>query len=155
MFYQITLFLHSWLRWVVMLLLLATLFTSLYGWLFKKIFTDAHQKLFKLSSMLLGILGLIGIVLFLVASPITTTILYHNIKGITANAGITFFTLRHPLAMFAAIMISEAGQKRANKMLLSAGKFKTWFLFTLIVLLIIAANIPWPFLSFGRPLFRF
>lgn len=155
MFYQITLFLHSWLRWPAMLLLLLTLFISLYGWLFKKTFTDTHRKLFAFYSGVLGVQGIIGLVLFFVTSPITTYILYHNIKGITADPGITFFTLQHPLSMFIAVIICNAGKKRADKMVLSAGRFKNWFIFSLIVLLIIMANIPWPSLPFGRPLFRF
>lgn len=155
MFYQITLFLHSWLRWPVMLLLLATLIISLYGWLSKKTFTDKHQKLFAFYSGMLGIQGITGLVLFFVTSPITTYILYHNIKGITSDPGITFFTLRHPLSMFIAVLICNAGKKRAGKSLLPAVKFRTWFIFTLIVFLVVMANIPWPSMEFGRPLFRF
>lgn len=155
MFYQITLFLHSWLRWPVMLLLLATLFISLYGWLTGKKFTDMHQKLFAFYGGMLGVQGAIGLVLFFVTSPITTYVLYHNIKGITADPGITFFTLRHPLSMLIAVLICNAGKKRAGKMVLPARRFRTWFIFTLIVLLIVLTNIPWPSMEFGRPLFRF
>lgn len=151
MLYQITLFLHSWLRWAVLLLMLATLFVSLYGWIFSKTFTDTHRKLFAFYGRMLGIQVLIGFVLYLVTSPITTYILYHKIGDIAANPGIIFYTLRHPIAMFIAFFICRTGEKRANK---SDKKFRTWFLFTLVVLLIIMLNIPWPSMEFGRPLFR-
>lgn len=151
MLYQITLFLHSWLRWVVLLLMLATLFMSLYGWLFSKTFTDTHRKLFALYSRSLGIQGMIGFVLYLITSPITTNILYHNIRNITANPGIVFYTLIHPISMLIAFFICRIGEKRASR---STSKFRTWFLFTLAVVLIIMMNIPWPSMESGRPLFR-
>lgn len=152
MFYQITLFLHSWLRWGVIILLLATLFISLYGWLFKKTFTDGHRKLFALYTRFLGIQVMIGFILYLITSPITTYVLYHNIRDIAANPGITFYTLRHPITMLIAFFICRTGEKRAGK---TTAKYKTWFLFTLAVVVILMMNIPWPSMEFGRPLFRF
>lgn len=149
--YQFFLFLHSWLRWVVIILMLTTLIISFINIKNNEI-KNSHRKFFGLYRTMFGIEVLIGLILYFFVSPITTYFLYESPGEIINNPVALLYTLKHPLTMILAFLVCRAGQVRAEKS--ESRYYKVWFICTLIVIFLLFLAIPWPFFDNGRPMIR-
>lgn len=150
--YEPFLLLHSWTRWLVLLPAIYFFVKSVAGaagyarwganenyfiWAFNQVF--GYQVLFGLS-------------LWLGASPIVKAA-FRN-PAITFEDGtISFWTLRHPLTMIAALGVFHVGKAKAQRVEIE-WKFKYFAVTFGVILLLIASAIPWPWLTYGRPLLR-
>lgn len=150
--YYIILFLHSWLRWLVLTAMILSLFLSFYGFLTNKYFGLVYKRIFVGFRILLGIQVLIGLILYFIVSPLTTHYLYHDIRHVV-DFPVSFFTLIHPSGMFIAFIWCKMEEQKAEKCADSKGKFKIWALNTLVIFFIVMMTIPWPFYTMGRALF--
>jgi len=149
-------YLHNILRWIILILLLISIFKSLSGWLNKKTFTASDAKLW-LFTMLAGhitlLLGLYQVLLgrfgiFKISLPADA-----NIMTDPKYKFYRFFWVEHPVTMIIAIALITIGRRNAKKPIADNLKFKRAFWFFFIALLFILAAIPWPFREVvGRPL---
>jgi hypothetical protein len=151
--YPFLLFLHSWLRWVVIILMMLTLILSFSNWTLKKPFTARIARLFHLFRLSFGIQVLAGFLLYFIFSPVTTHYMYHDVAHMIQKPQ-SVFTLMHPVGMLIAFLVCKTGEQRAAQAVDPTSRYRTWFVFTLIVLIIILIAVPWPFYDGGRPLFR-
>jgi hypothetical protein len=128
---------HSLLRWVVLLLLLATIVKSLNGMITKRSFTNSDNKISLFMMISAHTQLLIGILLYFV-SPFVQ---FGNMKDPEAR----FFTVEHSSMMILAIVFITLARILSKKATTDNAKFKKLFTFSLIALIIIFAAIPWPF----------
>lgn len=146
--YQILTQIHSFLRWAILILLLASIIKSLMGMVGKKTFGASDNKigLFLFISAHTQLLVAIG--LFFV-SP------FVKFGGDSmGNPEIRFFTMEHTTMMLIAIVLITMGRILSKKAPTDTGKFKRLFWFNLIALLVIFMAIPWPFMGMvHRPWF--
>ena len=135
--------LHSFLRWVVILLALITIVNSLRGMLMKKHFHRSHQRvsLFLLISCDLQLL--LGITIYFVNGW------WNAITGegvdVMSDPMKRFFTVEHTIGMIIGITLIHIGYASAKKALHSEPKFKRLFWYTLSAMIVILASVPWPF----------
>ncbi|SRR5579871_842993 len=145
--------LHNVLRWVIIILLLASIIKSLNGWMNKKTFTTSDRKLFLFTLISAHLNFLVGLYLLFFGK--------YGIVGAGIPQGVNvmkdnfyrFFLIEHPTAMLIAIILITVGNSASKKAALDTLKFKKAFWFFFIAFVIILASVPWPFREIGRPWF--
>ncbi len=152
--YTLLLFLHSAIRWVVLVTILYTLVRSYRGWLNNMPFTKSDNILRVTTLSVVHIQVCIGVALY-ATSPVIR-FFYENFKHAVHDKDFRFFGMEHSLMMLIAAVLITIGSVRAKKKTADQQKFKTLAIYFTIALLIIVSSIPWPFLDMvaNRPLFR-
>jgi len=143
--YGILTVLHSFLRWAVLLLLLATIIKSLNGLITKRSFSNSDNKISLFMMISAHTQLLVGIVLYFVSPYVQ----FGNMN----DKEIRFFTMEHSTMMIIAIVFMTLARILSKKAPTDIGKFRRLFIFSLIALLIIFMAIPWPFSPISRPWF--
>ena len=135
---------HSFLRWIVLILLLAAIIKSLSGLMSKRAYAPSDNKisLFLLISTHTQLL--VGLALYFMSSKVmfNSSTMQNNIAR--------FFTVEHSTMMLIAIALITIGRISSKKAATDAAKFKKAFWFFLIALLVILAAIPWPFMQVAK-----
>jgi hypothetical protein len=145
--------LHNFLRWVILILLLWSIFKAYKGWQGKTAFAAGDKKVWLFTmitahiTLLLGLyqvaLGRFGI--FSTSLPEGTSFMKDKF--------FRFYWVEHPVGMIIAIVLITLGYGMAKKTVADEVKFKKAFYYFLIALLIILLSIPWPMRDIvGRPL---
>jgi hypothetical protein len=145
--------LHSFLRWVILILLLVSIFKSLRVKNAGGTFNNGDRKaaLFLLISahitLLIGLyqwfFGPYGLL-----SPLPAGI------SVMKDAFYRFYQVEHPVGMIISIALITVGSSTVKKGVATSGLGKKAFWLFLIALIIILASIPWPFrVPVGRPWF--
>ena len=132
--YPATLLLHSWLRWVVIVLGLVAIVRAAGG---------GRGRSALLFTIALDVQFLAGVLLYAALSPMTRSAM-ENMGAAMHTPALRFWAVEHPLAMLLAVVLAHVGRSRPRR----AAIF-----FTIAVLLLLA-GMPWPGLPYGRPLFR-
>lgn len=151
--YQVLTFLHSTLRWLVLLSLIVSLYKAYRGYFHNKAFTKTDNAIRHWTATIAHIQLMVGMTLYF-QSPI---IKYFRANFSTAkdNFDLLFFGIIHSLLMFTAIIIITIGSSLAKRKTENRDKFKTLLVWFALALLIIFIAIPWPFSPFAnRPYFR-
>jgi len=145
--------LHNFLRWVILILLIASTVKSFIGWKSKKLFSPADKKMWLFTMIASHITLLLGLYQ-LVAGR------YGILKGFTGegsfmkNKFYRFFWLEHPTLMILSIVMITLGHGMAKKSVSDEEKYKKAFIFFVIAFIFIMLAMPWPFREIvGRPLF--
>ena len=150
--YTFTLFVHSYLRWVVLGLGLTV---TLRAWLAARSARDWSPHDERWQQAFVGSIDLqfsLGLVLYCFLSPFSSAFLAdlaHAIKEPTLR----FFGLEHVFVMLPAVALAHVARVRSKRLAGAPRQRLVWIL-TAIVLLLIVVGIPWPFLRYGRPLLR-
>lgn len=152
--YTTVLFLHSWLRWIV---LIAGVLVVARAWRGSRSGTpfgpnDRRAGLIFVSSMDLQFV--LGLVMYLFFSPITAAA-FENFGGAMKDGVLRFFAVEHTFLAVAALAMAHIGNARAKRAPNDKARFKQMALFFTISLVLLLIAIPWPGRSMGRALFRF
>lgn len=150
--YSSVLTIHSWLRWIALLLAIGATLNALRpdpdlsrrppgaGW----------DTLFMLA---VDLQVLFGLTLYFGLSPLTTEAM-NDVGLALRNPALRFWIVEHAVAMLLTVVIVRVGRilalsaKSAN-----SRRMRRAVCFALATLLMLVA-IPWPGLTHGRPLFR-
>ena len=149
---HILLLLHSLLRWVLLLLLLAAIVQSYSGMSSGRSFSGGDRKLGLYLMISAHTTLLLGLVLWFFG-PFGLSLAIDNGMGVVMkNAVMRYWVLEHFAGMLIAIALITVGRGVAKKNIPDAAKFKRAFWLFLIALIIILATVPWPFRgAVGRP----
>lgn len=138
---------HSGLRWILLILLIATITTAFKKWKANEKYVDLDNKLSLFTLIFAHIQLLIGLFLF-VKSPKVM------LSGLDmANAVARFFTVEHTLGMLIAIVLITMGRVQSKKIAEDALRHKKVFVMYFIALVLILVSIPWPFRNLGAAWF--
>jgi hypothetical protein len=146
-------FLHSWLRWIVLLTGVFALVRAFSGMNGKRPWGPGDAKAGLYFILALDLQLLVGLALYLVFSP-TVQVAFSNIGAAMRNPEYRFYVAEHTLGMIIAIALAHVGRVRSKKANTDAARFKNAAIFYGLALLIILASIPWPGMAAGRALFR-
>jgi hypothetical protein len=150
---HILLVLHNLLRWVILILLIASIIKSFSGWQNKKAFTKGDRKTWLFTLISAHITLLIGLyqVLFGRFGVFMTT-LPEGTK-LMKDKFFRFYWVEHPTGMIVSVILITLGYGMAKKQVGDDVKFKKAFWFFFVALILILATVPWPFRQIiGRPL---
>jgi hypothetical protein len=143
--YGYLLFVHSWVRWALLLVGVVSFALSLNG---QRAWSKRDDQL---ATSLVGLADLqllLGLVLWLSASPLTHLAFSEGM--LFKGAPFTFFGLFHPVVMLGALFLLHVQRTRLRK----APSVKSWRETLGVWWCLVAMAVPWPFWSFGRELFR-
>lgn len=151
--YQTLTFLHSTMRWLVLLGLLWSIGIAYRGIRLHLPFSKTADAVRHWTATILHIQLLIGM-LFYIKSPIIQYF-WTNFDAAVTDLPTVFFALVHGVLMIAAIAIVTIGSALAKRKKTDREKFKTVLVYYSIALFLIFVAIPWPFSPFAnRPYFR-
>ena len=151
MLYQVFLYLHSWLRWAVVLFSLIVIFKAFYGWLNKKEYSSSDNKFSIFYIAAVHSQFLVGLILYIFLSPITKAA-FQNFGAAMKNPDLRFFAVEHITGMVIAVVFAQLGRTLSKKAVDSRQKHKKAAIFYTLSFIIMLATIPWPPV---RTLFRF
>lgn len=141
--------LHSLNRWLILIAGVYALVINSRGMIKRQTWQEADRRPGMIFVILLDVQLLLGLLLYVIFSPITT-------QGFTAalsNPANRFFIMEHSTMMILAVIVAHVGSVLVKKAPPS-GKYKRAFIFYGLSFLFILAAIPWPFItSYGRPWF--
>lgn len=151
--FDILIYLHSFVRWVVLSTLVCSFYRAYNGYIHKLAFTKADDRFRHWTATTAHMQLMLGITLYS-QSPNAKFSFYPT----GPNGHITeqfFFGVLHLALMISAIVMITIGSALAKRKLADADKFKTVLLWFGFALLIIIIAIPWPFSPLAqRPLIR-
>jgi hypothetical protein len=151
--YKELLFLHGIVRWLVLILLLLSVFAAWRGLLRGRPFTKAVNALRHWTATAAHVQLMIGIILY-VKSPFVKMYFAAPAKEGKMGEGF-FFGILHIALMLTAIVVLTVGSAMAKRKKTDREQFSTVLKWYGMALLLILLAIPWPFSPLSaRPLFR-
>jgi hypothetical protein len=151
--YIAVLFIHSWLRWVVLALGLAVLIASIGGLRLGGAWDPKHERLQKIFLGVLDVQLLVGLVLYFFMSPIAAAA-RANMALAMKDAQLRFFGVEHLVTMLIAVAVAHIGRVRSKRRE-GRQRYRSVLIMQIVWLVLTLLAIPWPGLDVARPLFRF
>lgn len=139
--------LHSFLRWVILLLLLVAIFKSLGAG--SRPFTNSHKKAGLFLMVAVDIEFLVGLIQWITGAFGLKVIQDQGMAAVMKNATLRFFAVEHIAMMFIAVALVHIGKSFAKKNISDRKKHRKTVLFYVLALIVILAAIPWPFREVG------
>lgn len=150
--YSAALFIHSWIRWAVVLAGLYAFVRAALGTSRRSPWTPADDRAGFWFGTVLDLQMLVGLILYFLLSPLTSAAL-HNFGGAMKDPILRFWAVEHVVGMIIGIALVHVGRARARKTD-SLRRHRVAAIFFGLALVVIFASIPWPGSSHGRPLFH-
>lgn len=155
--HELVLVVHSGLRWLVLGALALVAGRALVLWRRRAEHGRAGERLEAVAISLLDSQFLLGLVLYVVLSPLPRVFLADPGAGMQSSA-VRFFGFEHALGMLLGTASVHIGRRRARSAASVGLRHRRVFVGTLLGLLLIAASVPWPSPWAGgrvaRPLLR-
>ena len=152
--YSSALWLHSLLRWAVLLTGAIAWFRSIGGGTAKRPWTAKDELWGFLFTISLDIQMLVGLVLYFILSPLMK-IAFKDFGGAMADSSLRFWAVEHVAGMIIGIALAHVGRVKIRKAANDARRHRLAIIFFGLALVAIFASIPWPGMPVARPLFRF
>jgi hypothetical protein len=151
--YTVVLLVHSWLRWLVVALGIVVLARMLAAG--DTLVTEPHParvgfRLHRAFIAAVDLQFLLGLSLYLVLSP-TVRAAWADAGAAMSESALRFYFVEHAFGMIVAVGAAHVAWGRARS---GQGSPRVPLAAQSAWLLITLASIPWPFLDYGRPLFR-
>jgi hypothetical protein len=151
--YTALLFLHSWLRWLVILSGIAVLGGAVGGLTTRRAWLPIDGVRIALFTRSLDVQFLIGLILYAFLSPVTRSG-FENLSLTMRDPILRFFVVEHLVGMFVAVALAHVGHGRARKATESAARHRAILVFVGLAMVVMLLSIPWPGMPGGRELFR-
>ncbi len=151
--YTLVLTLHSLLRWVVVILVVAAIARALSGWFGKKEWSSLDRRLGLMLTSSVDLQLLVGLILYVFLSP-TAKLAFQDFGKAMSNGQLRFWAVEHILLMIVALVLVHVGRATSKRSEEATSKHRRAAIFLGLAGLAILFAIPWPFLSYGRPLIR-
>lgn len=133
-------FIHSLLRYFVLILVLIVAVQSLIGMQKKGTFKEGNKKMALFMMIACDLQLLAGMAVFYLGGHILMIQ-----KGmVMSNHYNRFYTMEHPLSMVIGIVLVHVAYSTAKKAMVDTKKFKRMFWFTFIALFLFVSQTPWP-----------
>jgi uncharacterized membrane protein len=126
---------HSFLRYIILILLIVVIIQSLMGWLNKKPYGALDNRLGLFLFISTHIQLLVGLILFFVSPFVQFT------GAAMKDASTRYWLVEHNTAMIIAIVLITLARTTSKRMQDSTAKHKRMFLFNAIALVIILVTI--------------
>ena len=152
---NLILILHSLLRWVAIAFGLVAIGRAAAG-LTKTpaTWSESDAKFSRLFAISLDVQMLLGILMYLFFSTITTSA-FQNMGDAMGNSVVRFWIVEHPTIMLVALVFAHIGVARARKMVNPNGKHRTTLIFQGISLALILYGTTLTWSLAERPLLPF
>ena len=153
MVYSALLIAHSWIRWVVLVAAVVAVARSLLARSGRRGWTPVDDRVARLFTSALDLQMLLGLLMYFYFSPLMSIVRQHLATAMSDDA-MRYWLVEHPFGMLIAIVLAHVGSARIKKAADPRRKHRLALIFFGLALVAIAASIPWPGTSTGRPLLR-
>lgn len=140
--------LHNVLRWVVVLLAVLVLVRMFGGLLARRGWLEMDGKVGRWFTISMDVQLLVGLVLYLVLSPLTTSA-FGNMGEVMGNSALRFFVVEHSFLMVLAVVFAHVGTSLVRRAATDQARFRRGAIWYSLAILSVVAAIPW-----DRPLLR-
>lgn len=150
-FYILTRNIHSWTRWLVLILALIVIFKAVSGWLSRKTFEKQDNLLGAsfVGSMHLQLL--LGLLLYFVFSPMGLKAISELGMGpVMKNAEMRYWAVEHISVMILAVILAQVGRTLSKKASTDVEKHKKSAIFYSLAFVLVLSRIPWDSLRLFR-----
>lgn len=152
MLYRTLLVLHSWDRWIMVVLLLATLVLALKNrprgeW------TPGQDRLSLFLTISADLQLLLGILLYGIVGP-WLSMLMKNPGAAMGDRVARYWVVEHVFGMIIVIVLIHIGRAKIKRAESPQRRNHHALIFFGIALLIMLLSMPWPFMPYARPLFH-
>ena len=150
--YTTFLYLHSILRWIIIVLAVVSIFKSISGMMTGKPFGGAEKKtgLFLMISAHTTLV--VGFYLWLAGPWGLANIRNLGFGDVMKDRVYRFYAVEHLVGMLIAIVLITIARRVSKKSISDGAKHKRTFWLILVALLIILVSVPWPFMAgIARP----
>jgi hypothetical protein len=151
--YTALLFLHSWLRWLVILAGMTALGGAVAGVSTRRAWLPVDNVRLALFTHSLDAQMLIGLILYAFLSPVTRSG-FENMSLTMRDPILRFFVVEHLVGMVVAIALAHVGRARVRKAADAAARHRAVLIFVGLAMVAVLLSIPWPGMPGGRELFR-
>ena len=146
--------LHNLLRWIILILLLLSIFKSYVGATSKKAFDPADKKIWLFTLIASHITLLLGLYQWLFGRYGLFSYVKPEGVSMMKDPYLRFFQMEHPLSMILAVLFVTLGYGTAKKSIDDQAKYKKALRYFILALILILVAVPWPFRGLvARPLF--
>ena len=152
--YPFLLHVHSLVRWAVLGAGGFALAASWWGWLSGRRYGAVGRRSAAAFTAALDLQLLLGLTLYFLASPISRAALAAPAAAL-GQPQLRYWFLEHPLAALAAVALGHVGSVRSRRALADSDRWRQAAVFFTLACVALAAAVPWPTLSTGRPLWPF
>ncbi len=153
MIYTVTVLAHSWLRWLVLPLMMGRIAKALVDRSKDAPYEGPARGFTAATVGLMDVMLLLGVVLLGWLSPLTTAAMA-DMGSAMGDPLRRFWLVEHPTMMFLALVVAHVGSLMAKRATESRRSHTIVAVALTVALLMILAAIPWPFReAIGRPLF--
>ena len=152
--YPAVLLVHSWLRWVVLLLAVVAIARAFAGARAGRPWSPSDDQAGRLFVISLDVQVLLGLVLYFVLSPITRAALSDFGAAMQLSTS-RFWAVEHVFGMVVALLLAHRARMRVRAIQDPRRKHMVAAVFYTLALLAMLASHPWPGTPNARPLFRF
>jgi hypothetical protein len=151
--YVTVLFAHSWLRWVILLLVaLVVVFAAARRGPGANGKTPA-ERFSVFAIIALDIQLLLGLLLYVFLTPHMANLL-NNGAAVMHNKVLRYWSVEHVFGMIVVLALAHIGRVKIRKASTWEMKNKRALIWFGIVLLILVVTSPWPFMPYARPWIR-
>lgn len=151
--YVLTLYLHSYVRWLVLIAALVVLVRALRGWLGRRDWTAADDRAGQLFTVTMDVQVLLGLALYVGLSPLVAAAL-RTMATTMRDSALRFFAVEHIAAMVVALVLAHVGRARSRRAADALARHRRAAIWYGLSILLMLVSIPWPFYRYGRALFR-
>lgn len=152
--YTISLFFHSWNRWAVLITGAVVIYSAIRGLSSGSPYNNVSQKSLFYFILTLHLQLLVGLLLYFVASPITTHAL-SDFGAAMKDSTARFWAVEHAFLNIIAIGLAQTGSIIVKRKALDRDKHRLSLIWAGISLLLILVMIPMGMMGVDRPWFRF
>jgi hypothetical protein len=143
--YTALLSLHSWLRWLILVLELVMIYKSFMGMTGGRPFTTGDRKAGLFLMIAAHTQLLVGLYLYFAGPWGLANIQNLGFGAVMKDRVARFYAVEHIFGMLVAIALITIGRGQGKKAIPDAAKHRRGFWLYLVALVIILVTIPWPF----------
>jgi hypothetical protein len=133
---------HHYLSWLVLFVLISAVVRAWIGFAGKKSWSSVDSRTSLVSTILMDIQVLVGIILYLFLSPLTQAA-FADFGAAMGNSMLRFYAVEHTLVMLIALALVHIGRSKMKKSADGVKKHKITAIFSTIALLLVLSRIPW------------
>jgi len=128
---------HSYLRYIILVLLVAAIIRAVYAWVKKADYTKLDDRLGFWSMLFVHFQVLLGIWLYVISPKVQ----FHDFSVVMKNEVIRYFTVEHILLMLIVASLVTIGRVQAKKKAIALAKHRAIAIYFSISLLIIVVAV--------------
>lgn len=152
--FKISLLLHSWNRWAILIVGIAVIVLAVKGLNTGAQYNNTSRKSMFYFILSLHIQLLVGLLLYFVLSPVTA-LAFNDFGAAMKDGTLRFWAVEHAFVNIIAIAVAQTGSILVKKRTNDRDKHRLALIWTIIAIVLIISMIPLGMMGVSRPWFRF